>query len=110
MLPPGATIIEILPRSYCQATFCDMARSNNMTLVQYGQGDRKYRFYQWCEEDYLDEKNSPRVMCDGVRHPKPVLDEQVHQGLLHEMVYFYEEEVYGLVKGVVGRLGGVRGG
>ena len=110
MLPSGATIIEILPRTYCKANFCEMAHSNNMTLVHYGQGDRKYRFYHWCDEKYLNEKYAPRVMCDGVRHPKPVLDEQVNQGLLHEMPYFDVEEVEGLVKWVVGRMGGVKGG
>ncbi len=58
-----------------------------MTLVQYGQGNGKYRFYRWCYEDHLDGSYFPKVMCGGKPYPKPVMDEQYHHTLLADMPY-----------------------
>jgi hypothetical protein len=82
-----------------------MAASNNMTLVQYGQGNGKYRFYRWCYEDHLDGSYFPKVMCGGKPYPKPVMDEQYHHTLLAEMPYLDGGEVEVLVAEVGARLG-----
>jgi hypothetical protein len=97
MMPPGSTIIEVLPRTFCRACFCEMAASNNMTILQYGQGNGKYRFYKWCGEEYLDSNYYPKVMCGGKPYPKPVMNEQYHHTLLAEMPYLDGEEVEVLV-------------
>jgi hypothetical protein len=94
----GTLVIEVLPRTFCYATFCEAIASNSMKLLEFGQSNAgRYDVFDWCNGDYAQEKSIwlGKSMCETV--PKPYLNEKLNQHTLVDTPYFDTTEINTLV-------------